>query len=50
MVFLTRCLDWLCLAYASGAQDEVRLNQLMLVTTRRSDPVATAVAKAVPRR
>lgn len=30
MLFLARCLDWLCLAFASGAQDEMRLNDLML--------------------
>lgn len=50
MVFLARCLDWLCLAYASGAQDEVRLNQLMLVTQRRSAAVDAASAKTTPRR
>lgn len=50
MLFLARCLDWLCVAYASGAQDEVRLNQLMLVTRRAPPPVDAAGAKAAPHR
>jgi hypothetical protein len=29
MLFLARCLDWLCRAFASGVQDELRLNQLI---------------------
>ncbi len=29
MLLLARCLDWLCQLFASGAQDEVRLNQLI---------------------
>ncbi|MBH1998485.1 MAG: hypothetical protein I8H96_05040 [Sphingomonadaceae bacterium] len=30
MLLLARCLDWICLAFMSGAQDEMRLNDLML--------------------
>ncbi|WP_304535909.1 hypothetical protein [Sphingobium cyanobacteriorum] len=39
MLFLARCLDWLCRAFASGAQDELRLNQLIcpLTQQQRSD-------------
>lgn len=29
MLLLARCLDWLCNAFASGAQDELRINQLI---------------------
>lgn len=29
MLLLARCLDWLCQLFASGAQDEVRLNALI---------------------
>ena len=50
MLFLARCLDWLCAAYASGAQDEVRLNQLTLVTRDRPVPIDAAGAKTAPPR
>jgi hypothetical protein len=29
MLLLARCLDWFCQLFASGAQDEVRLNELI---------------------
>ncbi|WP_196221867.1 hypothetical protein [Sphingobium sp. CAP-1] len=29
MLFLARCLDWICQAFASGAQDDLRINQLI---------------------
>ncbi|SEJ99660.1 hypothetical protein SAMN05518849_12440 [Sphingobium sp. AP50] len=29
MLLLARCLDWICRAFASGAQDAMRLNQLI---------------------
>lgn len=34
MLFLARCLDWICLAFMAGAQDEVRLNQLICPLAR----------------
>mgnify|MGYP001593289273 CR=1 len=37
MLFLARCLDWICHAFASGAQDEVRLNQLICPLAQRRD-------------
>lgn len=38
MLFLARCLDWLCLAFLSGAADEMRLNQLICpLAASRSD-------------
>lgn len=39
MLFLARCLDWLCRAFASGAQDELRLNNLICpLAAHRSKP------------
>ncbi|MFD1105013.1 hypothetical protein [Sphingobium olei] len=29
MLILARLLDWLCSAFASGAQDALRINQLI---------------------
>ncbi|MDI1296294.1 MAG: hypothetical protein PSY12_10485 [bacterium] len=43
MLLLVRCLDWFCAAFAAAAQDEVRLNELMLSACMRK-PVADAVA------
>ena len=38
MLFLARCLDWICNALASGVQDETRLNQLICpLSSRRAD-------------
>jgi len=37
MSLLARFLDWLCGAFASGAQDAVRLNQLICPLSRRLD-------------
>ena len=36
MSLLARFLDWLCGAFASGAQDAVRLNQLICPLSRRA--------------
>jgi hypothetical protein len=35
MPLLARCLDWICHAFASGAQDELRINQLICPCSRR---------------
>jgi hypothetical protein len=38
MRLLAQCLDWLCRAFASGAQDELRLNQLICPLATGRDP------------
>jgi hypothetical protein len=35
MLLLARCLDWICNAIASGAQNELRINALICPCARR---------------
>lgn len=50
MLLLARCLDWLCLAFASGVQDEMRLNELILGAIQRSTAAHDATAQWLPHR
>jgi hypothetical protein len=50
MLLLARCLDWLCLAFASGVQDETRLNQLIVGLTQRPAATHDATAQPMPHR
>ncbi|CCW19982.1 hypothetical protein EBBID32_43530 [Sphingobium indicum BiD32] len=50
MLLLARCLDWLCLAFASGVQDEMRLNDLIVGHTPQSTAVHEATARSLPHR
>lgn len=38
MLWLARCLDWICNAFAAGAQDSMRINQLIC-------PIATRLSR-----
>jgi hypothetical protein len=44
MLVLARCLDWICNAFASGAQHELRINELICPCARRkaSDQARTS--------